>query len=228
MPSLQRIISSSTGLKITYVGFAAYALHTLAKFYLPQPHSPSPLSTLILVISFLGQLGLMAALLSMIATGTRGIRRVGLKSWWSLWALLGMAPFIAIAIAILSFSMLVNSEKPFLNSVARKDNLQVLEKKIEEMKAKKADPKLISKISKIYASEAYLYEGKIVEYIDENGSLSKYQPTEQEIQQRRDWKDMPQKIEEAQKSRFFEVGILFAIPLLTVAASILIPMKKTI
>jgi len=225
MTSLRQLISTSTGLKITYAGFAAYAIYTLVKFYVPAADLSNILTT---IICFLGPLGLIAAILSMIVTGVRGIRRVGLKSWWSLWALLGIAPFIVTAISILSFSMLVNAEKPFIKNLMNDNTLQLMENKIVELKRKKADPKLISNVTKMYARDTYFYKGDIIEYVDEKGTPIKYRPTDKEIQQRRDLKDLPQKVEEAQTNRLLEVVFWFAIPLLTVVASFLIPMKREI
>jgi len=229
MSSLRQLLSNSIGLKIAYFGFAAYALHTLVKFYLPQSDSPSLLNTLIVIIGLLGQLGLMAALISMIFTGVRGIRRNGIKTWWSLWAIIGTMPFVGLAITLLSFSMLVkDAQNEFLDNKFMLFNIQRMEKKINEMRAKNTDPRLISKLSQSNAKNAYYYKGDIVEYSDVAGNLIKYQPTEKEIMQRKDMVEAPQKIKEAQKDRFLQIIILFVIPLLTVATALLIPMKRKI
>ena len=87
---------------------------------------------------------------------------------------------------------------------------------------------MISKVSRLYASNAYLYKGEIVEYLDEAGNSVKYQPTEKDIKQRNDMKEFPQKFEEAQQGRFVEVIFLLAVPLLTVMAAFFIPIKRKI
>ena len=229
MSSLRQLLSNSNGLKITYFGLAAYALHTLVKFYLPQSDSPSFLNILIVIIGLLGQLGLMAALISMIFTGVRGTRRNGIKTWWSLWTILGTIPFVGLAITLLSFSMLVkDAQNELLDNKFMLSNIQRMEKRINEMRVKNADPRLISKLSQSNAKDTYYYKGEIIEYSDVAGNLIKYQPTEKEIMQRKDMVEAPQKIKEAQKDRFIQVVVLFVIPLLVVATALLIPMKKKI
>jgi hypothetical protein len=230
MSSLRQLLSNSIGLKITYFGFAAYSLHTLAKFYLPSPNSFAPLNVLVMVFGVLGPLGLIVAVLSMIVTGVRGSRRNGIKSWWTLWTVVGVAPFVVLAISILSFNILVKDSKETLLNLNKDDiaRVQQLANKVTEMKAKKASPLMISKVSRLYASDAYLYKGEIVEYLDEAGNSVKYQPTEKEIKRRNDMKEFPQKFEEAQHGRFAAIIILFAIPLLVVIVALFIPIKRKI
>jgi len=229
MISLRQLLSESTGLKITYVGFAAYALHTLAKFYLTPADPPSVLNILIIVVGILGPLGLVTALLSMIITGVRGAHSIGYKSWWSLWAFLGMVPFVGLAILMLSFSILVkDAQTTIFNRDEDISRLQRLEKKIDEMKSKNVNPQTISKWSHLYAKDAYFYKEEIVEYRNGAGNLIKYQPTEKEIILRKDMGEAPQKIKGAQKGRFIQVLLLFAIPLLAFATAFFIPIKKKI
>jgi hypothetical protein len=230
MSSLRQLLSNFIGLKITYFGFAAYALYTLTKFYLPHPNSFAPLNVLVMVFGVLGPLGLIAAVLSMIVTGVRGVRRNGIKSWWSLWAVFGVAPFVILAISILSFSILVKDTNETLLDLNKGDiaRVQRLANKVAEMKAKKASPLMISKVSRLYASDAYLYKGEIVEYLDEAGNSVKYQPTEKEIEHRNDIKDFPKNFERAQHGRILDVVFLFTVPLLAVIAAFLIPIRRKI
>ena len=121
MSSLRQLLSNSIGLKITYFGFAAYAIHTLAKYYLPSPNSFAPLNVLVMVFGILGPLGLIVAVLSMILTGVRGVRHNGIKSWWTLWAVVGVAPFVILAISILSFNILAKDSKETLLNLNKDD-----------------------------------------------------------------------------------------------------------
>jgi hypothetical protein len=230
MSSFRQLLSNHIGLKITYFGFAAYALHTLAKFYLTPPITYTPLNVLVLAFGIIGPMGLIAAVLSMIFTGVRGVRRNGIKSWWTLWSVAGVAPFVILAITIISFSISVKDSKEYLLSLNKHDIArgQQFANKVAEMKAKNANPEMISKVSRLYASNAYLYKGEIVDYLDETGKSVKYQPTEKERKQRKDMKEYPQKFEEAQYRRLVEVIILFVIPLLTVIAAFFIPIRRKI
>lgn len=222
MGSLSRLIGSSTGLQITYAGFAAYALYTLAKFFSVFAEN----SLIMTIIAGAGTLGALAAIISMVVTGIRKARQGKKRILWTIWAFIGCLPFtVPTLLALVDVAGSIEGTKVEIQLPATEQ--EKLKNKIEELKAKNPKSPALPTLSKIYAEDRYRYRGETVDYIDKDFKTVKYEPTEQIKKEREFWARLPERNKVVRREGLFVGGIAFSILLISLSAGFFSRINRT-
>lgn len=130
------------------------------------------------LISLLGLSGIYLLVISLISTGIRLLR----NKWLNLKGIaMTMIGLLICLYNLLSIQAHMKIGKG-LDNISR-PNYEIIKFRLEQEKLN-LPLKARSKFTKMYASDKYIHEGKIVSYLSESGEIKSYEPTNKEIKTR--------------------------------------------
>lgn len=221
MGRLSSLIASSTGLKITYAGFAAYAFYTLMKYCSVSAED----SIIMTIIAGAGTLGSLAAIISMVVTGIRRARQGRKRMLWSIWACIGCLPLaVPSVLALVAATGSIGGSKVELQPPIEQEKIKM---KIEEIKAKSPRSPALPMLSRIYAEDRYRYRGEIIDYVDKDFKTVKYEPNEKIRKEREFWTNLPERTKAARSEGLFVGGVAFSILMISVLAGFFSRIDRT-